>query len=120
MATLYGIKNCDTVRKARKWLDANDVCYTFHDFREHGLTPALFAQWCERVGWQKLLNKRSRAWQEMEIPEDEEVDESTATILMLRNPTMIKRPLLTQGEKVQVGFDEKAYRRLLGLQPQSP
>lgn len=117
MTILYGIKNCDTVRKAKKWLDANHVSYTFHDYREQGLTPALLAQWAEKVGWQKLLNKRSRAWQETEAPGGGGLDEPTAIVLMLRNPTLIKRPVLTQGDEVQVGFDEKAYRRLLGLEP---
>ncbi|MDZ7752700.1 MAG: arsenate reductase [Gammaproteobacteria bacterium] len=116
MTTLYGIKNCDSVRKARKWLDANHVPYTFHDYREQGLTAALLADWCAKVGWQKLLNKRSRAWQDTDVPKDDDLDEHTAAVLMLRNPTLVKRPLLSHGDEIQVGFNEKDYRRLLGLQ----
>ncbi len=116
MTILYGITNCNTVRKAKKWLDANHVPYTFHDYREQGLTPALLAEWYTKVRWQRLLNKRSRAWREIEGAEDKELDEHTATALMVRNPTLIKRPVLIHGEGIEVGFDEEAYRRLLGLQ----
>jgi len=116
VTTLYGITNCDTVRKARRWLDAHHIAYTFHDYREQGLAPELLTAWSARAGWQQLLNKRSRAWRETEAAKGEELDEHTATALMLQNPTLIKRPVLSHGDGIQVGFDEEAYRRLLGLQ----
>lgn len=110
--TLYGIKNCDTVRKARKWLDAEDINYTFHDFRADGLSKKELRAWVKSVGWEKLLNCRGTTWRQLPEKDRETVDEARATDLMLANPTLIKRPVLVRGKQVHVGFSPADYKKL--------
>ena len=113
MITLCGIKNCDSVKKARKWLENNNTNYHFHDFRTEGLEQGKLQQWIKTVGWQTLLNRRSTSWRE--LPEDikDNIDETSALALMLENPTLIKRPVLELDDgKVQVGFKAENYASL--------
>ena len=116
MATLYGIKNCDTVRKARKWLESGGINYTFHDFRADGLDKKDLSAWVKAVGWEVLLNKRSTTWKQLSDKNKETVDEAKAITLMLANPTLIKRPVLVlknqSGKKVHVGFKPAKYEML--------
>ncbi len=112
MTTLYGIKNCDTVRKARKWLESEDIDYTFHDFRADGLDKKNLSAWVKSVGWEILLNKRSTSWKQLPDKDKETVDEGKAITLMLANPTLIKRPVLTHRKKVYVGFKLAEYETL--------
>ena len=109
---LYGIKNCDTVKKARKYLDAKKIEYTFHDFREDGLNPVQLAAWCRELGWEKLLNKRSTTWRQLPDETKENINEVLATVVMEDQPTLIKRPVMEHPEGVSVGFSEKAYDQL--------
>ena len=110
---LYGIKNCDTVRKARRWLDANDLAYTFHDFRSAGLTQQTIEHWLTHQSWESLLNKRGTTWRQLDDPRKDALDQSTAVALMLENPTLIKRPVLETDNTVMVGFNEESYQQLL-------
>ena len=112
MTTLYGIKNCDTVRKARKWFESEGVDYNFHDFRVDGLDKKDLSTWMKSVGWEVLLNKRSTTWKQLSDKDKETVDEGKAVTLMLANPTLIKRPVLTVGKKVHVGFKPADYKSL--------
>jgi Spx/MgsR family transcriptional regulator len=116
MTTLYGIKNCDTVRKARKWLELKDFDYSFHDFRIDGLDKKNLSVWVKVVGWEVLLNKRSTTWKQLSDKEKETVDEAKAIALMLANPTLIKRPVLViknrSGNKIHVGFKPAEYEAL--------
>jgi len=116
MITLYGIKNCDSVRKARKWLEANRVAFQFHDFRRDGLEASMLQGWVDELGWEKLLNRHSSTWRQ--LPDDEKTDPDTrkAVALMRQHPTLIKRPLLDNGTKYLVGFDEKSWQELLNNQ----
>jgi arsenate reductase len=111
---LYGIKNCDTVKKARRWLEANDVAYTFHDFRTDGLEKATVDSWLKHVSWEVLLNKRGTTWRKLEDPRKEQLDEAIAVELMLANPTLIKRPVITTENACFVGFKEADYTAQLG------
>ncbi len=114
MTTLYGIPNCDTVRKARKWLAAHDIDYRFHDFRKDGLSEAKLKSWVEALGWEPLLNKRGQSWRKLPETAKTDLDETRAIRLMLAEPTLIKRPVLEHAGQVRVGFDEPQYAQLLG------
>ena len=113
MTTLYGIRNCDTVRKARKWLEAHDLPFAFHDFHTDGLDEAALRDWVKAVGWETLLNRRGATWRK--LPEDrrEGIDEERAIRLMLDNPTLIKRPVLvTDDGQFHVGFTSDTYETI--------
>lgn len=114
--TLYGIANCDQVRKARKFLSQRDVAYRFHDFRKDGLTRETLAGWCTHVPWDALLNRRGKTWRQMSESQRAAItDQGSALDAMLAEPTLIKRPVLTTGKHVLVGFSEAVYLRTLGL-----
>ena len=104
MITVYGIKNCDTCRKALKWLEAEGVDHKFHDFRKDGLDPASLSTWVSEAGWEKLLNRRGTTWRNLSDAEKDGVDEAKAEALMVDNPTLIKRPVFETGKSVIVGF----------------
>ena len=109
MTTLYGIKNCDTIKKARKWLDAHGVDYRFHDFRADGLEEKRLRAWVKQVGWETLLNRRGTTWRKLPESQREGIDEASAVALMLEQPALIKRPVLEQGKDLAVGFSEADY-----------
>lgn len=111
---LYGIKNCDTVKKARHWLEANDVPFTFHDVRKDGLEPATIASWLQIVSWETLLNKRGTTWRQLDDPRKEHLDETIAIELMLANPTLIKRPVILVNNDCLVGFKAADYATYFG------
>ena len=112
--TLYGIKNCDTMKKARRWLDDNGVAYRFHDYRVDGLDRRQLRRWVDELGWETLLNRRGTTWRALPEPVRETLDAAGAVKLMLDNPAVIKRPLLDTGKRRLVGFDPEIYRQLLG------
>ncbi len=114
MTTLVGIKNCDSVKKARKWLDSHGVAYTFHDLREQGVEKTELAQWLDAVGWETLLNRRSTSWKQLSDSDRSDVDRGKALVLMLTNPTLIKRPVLIAGKAIRAGFSEAEYRSIFG------
>jgi arsenate reductase len=106
---VYGIKNCDTVKKARRWLEANDVAFTFHDFRADGLDTTTIESWLENVSWEVLLNKRGTTWRKLEDPRKDALTQDIAVELMLANPTLIKRPVVSVNNDCLVGFKEADY-----------
>jgi arsenate reductase len=112
MTILYGIPNCDTVRKARKWLAAHDIDYHFHDFRKDGLQANQLNKWVAAVGWEALLNRRGLSWRKLPEKEKANVTQNRAVKLMLAEPTLIKRPVLEHAKRLQVGFSETVYRQL--------
>lgn len=114
MTILYGIKNCDTVHKARKWLESEGINYSFHDFRSDGLDKKILRTWVKAVGWEVLLNKRGTTWRQLPEKNKETVDESKAIDLMLTNTTLIKRPVLVHGKQIHVGFKPADYKKILG------
>jgi len=110
---LFGIKNCDTVKKARRWLDEHNLAYQFHDFRQDGLDQETIDGWLNIVTWETLLNKRGTTWRKLDEPRKEQLDRTTAVALMLENPTLIKRPVLVTDNHCQVGFKDADYLALL-------
>lgn len=114
MTILYGIGNCDTVRKARKWLADNSVDYRFHDFRKDGLDATLVRNWIADLGWQSLLNRSGRTWRSLPDEARNTVDEKSAVQLMLQYPSVIKRPVLQFGNRHYVGYKENEYRNIFG------
>ena len=112
MTTLYGIKNCDTVRKARKWLDAHNIEYTFHDVRSDGLDKKDLSSWVKSVGWETLLNRRGTTWRQLPEKDKETINEANAIQLMLAQPTLIKRPVLVHKKIIHVGFKPAEYEAL--------
>ena len=104
LITLYGIKNCDTVKKARKWLDLHGIEYRFHDFRADGLEPETVAGWLAELGWESLVNRRSTSWKALDPATREAMDNSSALAAIMAQPTLIKRPLLDTGHERFTGF----------------
>ncbi len=111
---VFGIKNCDTVKKARRWLDENGVDYQFHDFRQDGLDKTTIESWLKSVEWETLLNKRGTTWRKLDDPRKEQLDEASAVALMLENPTLIKRPVAQTDSVCLVGFKEAIYAAEFG------
>lgn len=101
---LYGIKNCDTVKKARKWLDEHGVDYQFHDFKKDGLHEELLSRWESAVGWETLLNRRGTTWRKLPEEVRDTISAQSARAIMLDNPSIIKRPVVESGDDVRVGF----------------
>lgn len=112
MITLYGIKNCDTVKKACKWLEAHGVQYEFHDFRADGLEREAVQGWLEELGWQNLLNRRSTSWKALDEQTRQGMDEQSALAAILHQPTLIKRPLLDTGHQRFIGFSAPDYAKI--------
>ena len=108
--TLYGIKNCDSVKKARKYLENLDINYSFHDFRVDGLEQKKLVSWVGVLGWKKVLNTRSTSWRQLPDEQKESITETSALTLMLENPTLIKRPVTEIDDKLLVGFKEAEYQ----------
>lgn len=112
MITLYGIPNCDSVRKARDWLEAHAIEYQFHDYRDDGLDLVQLLGWVKALGWETMLNRQGRAWRKLTDKQREEINEHSAIQHMLDEPTLIKRPLLDLDGCFHVGFSEDKYREL--------
>jgi arsenate reductase len=110
--TLYGIKNCDTVKKARKWLDVHGVDYQYHDFREDGVDQEAVAAWIEELGWQNLLNRHSQSWKALAERTRLNMDDEAARKAVLSHPTLIKRPLLDTGQQRYTGFSAASYAKI--------
>jgi arsenate reductase len=109
--TIYGIKNCDTMKKARAWLDSHAVPYDFHDYKIAGIDDSKLAQWCRALGWETLLNRAGTTFKKLADADKDGLDERKAIALMLAQPSMIKRPVLDLGGKLVVGFKPDIYAR---------
>ncbi len=100
----YGIPNCDTVKKARVWLDANSIAYSFHDYKKEGADAARLARWAGMVGWEKLLNRAGTTFRKLGDADKTDIDEGKALRLMAANPSLIKRPVVEVPGGILVGF----------------
>ncbi len=109
MTTLYGINNCETVKKARTWLESQGITYHFHDFRKDGLDESLLTAWEAELGWEALLNRRGTSWRKLDEGQRDGMDRAKAMALMLGQPTLIKRPVVATGTKTMLGFNAEAY-----------
>ena len=107
--TIYGIRNCDTMKKARAWLDAHDVAYDFHDYKVSGIDRAKLEAWTKTVGWEVLLNRAGTTFRKLPDDAKQNLDERKAIKLMLEQPSMIKRPVLERGRTLLVGFTAERY-----------
>jgi Spx/MgsR family transcriptional regulator len=110
--TLYGIKNCDTVKKARKWLDSQRIDYRYHDFRDDGLDPDAVAAWIAELGWQNLLNRNSPSWRTLDEQVRQNMNDELAHKAIVSQPTLIKRPLLDTGQQRYTGFSAANYAKI--------
>lgn len=108
---IYGIKNCDTMKKARNWLDSHGVAYSFHDYKAAGIAKEKLKQWCDQVGWESLLNRAGTTFRKLPDGDKEGLNELKALALMLAQPSMIKRPVLDLGRKLLVGFKPDIYAK---------
>jgi arsenate reductase (glutaredoxin) len=111
--TLYGIKNCDTMKKARSWLESHGVQYEFHDYKTAGIDVARLKRWCGAVGWETLLNRAGTTFRKLPEPQKSGLDERKAVGLMLAQPSMIKRPVMDVGGRLLVGFKPEDYKNAL-------
>lgn len=111
MATIYGIKNCDTMKKARTWLDQHGVKYDFHDYKAAGIDRAHLERWSKEVGWETLLNRAGTTFRKLPEADKEDLNARKAIGLMLEQPSMIKRPVLELGSRLLVGFKPEIYAR---------
>ena len=117
--TIYGIKNCDTMKKARAWLDGRGVEFRFADYRVEGVDPKRLAAWRDTLGWEALLNRASTTWRQLPDADKAGIDEDKATALMLANPTLIKRPVLDVDGRFTVGFAPDLYDKAVVGVPRS-
>jgi arsenate reductase len=109
--TIYGIKNCDTMKKARAWLDSHGVSYAFHDYKSAGIEKDRLKAWSDELGWETLLNRAGTTFRKLPDADKERLTESKALALMTAQPSMIKRPVLDLGRKRLVGFKPDIYAR---------
>jgi arsenate reductase len=112
--TIYGIKNCDTMKKARAWLDGKGVTYAFHDYKAAGIDKDRLKGWADKVGWEALLNRAGTTFKKLPDADKEGLTEKKALALMLAQPSMIKRPVLELGGKLLVGFKPDIYAKEVG------
>jgi len=112
--TLYGIKNCDTMKKARSWLDGHGAQYQFHDYKAAGVERARVERWCTQVGWEALLNRAGTTFRNLPEEQKSSLDERRAIALMVQQPSLIKRPVLEWGGRLLVGFRPQEYADATG------
>ncbi|MBC8212015.1 MAG: ArsC family reductase [Gammaproteobacteria bacterium] len=110
---MYGIRNCDTIKKARAWLDQHAIHYQFHDYKKHGIDHDQLQRWVSELGWEQLINKRGTSWRKLDQQQQSVMDDSLAVKVMMQNPSIIRRPLLVVGEQKILGFNEKTYAQEL-------
>ena len=112
MITMYGIPNCDTIKKARTWLEAHKVEYVFHDYKKVGIDKALLEGWVKQTGWEPLLNRAGTTFKKLSDTDKNGLTEKKAIALMLAQPSMIKRPVLEKKGRITVGFKPEEYAKL--------
>lgn len=113
MHKLYGISQCDQVKKAKKWLTEQNLAYEFYDFKQQGLDPATLKDWLTRRSWQDLFNTRSTSYRALDEKEKQALNQELAISIMQRNPTIIKRPVLDTPKQLYIGFNLDEYQTLL-------
>lgn len=114
VVTIYGIKNCDTMKRARAWLEAHKVAHAFHDYKGSGIDKPVLEGWVKKLGWENLLNRAGTAFRKLPEADKQALSEKKAIALMLAQPSMIKRPVLEAQGKLTVGFKPEEYEKLFG------
>ena len=110
---IYGISNCDTVKKALAWLDSHGIQYEFHDYKKAGVPPGKLKEWAKRTGWEKLANTRGPTWRKISDAKKVGMNEAKALALLEEHSSAIRRPIVEAGSRLLVGFDEAEYARTL-------
>lgn len=110
MIRIYGIKNCDTMKKAMAWLDSNGVAYSFHDYKKNGIDAATLTRWEKTLGWETLLNRRGTTWRKLDADTQAGINRDSALCLMQEQPSLIKRPVVDTGAELLCGFDPDAWQ----------
>lgn len=113
MITLYGIPNCDTMKKARQWLADHGIDYVFHDYKKSGVPEKELKQWVKQLGWEILLNRSGTTWRKLDDSLKENINQANAIKLMLENPSIIKRPVLDMNGQLLIGFSDETYQKIL-------
>jgi Spx/MgsR family transcriptional regulator len=116
MTTLYGIKNCDTIKKARRWLTDNDIEYRFHDVRSDGISRSDLQRWMKTLEWEKLLNRRGTTWRTLPESVRDTISKASAIDIMLESPAIIKRPVLEHDGAFYLGFSTAGYQSIFEAQ----
>ncbi len=114
MTIMYGIPNCDTIKKARKWLEAEGVEYQFHDYKKQGIDAELVKEFCLSLGWENVLNKRGTTYRQLSQEQKDTLNETNAIALLVEQPSMIKRPIVRHNDKLELGFSTSNYAALFG------
>jgi len=116
MVQLFGIRNCDTMKKVFCWLETQGIDYQFRDYKTSAIDTGKLADWCKKADWRKLLNKRGLTWRRLSDADKQNVDEGKAIRLMARNPSLIKRPVLECNGNIEVGFSQERYASIFNRQ----
>ena len=111
MLKIFGIPNCDQIKKSQKWLNSHGIKFEFHDYKKQGVTKKQLNEWCKLINWETLLNKRSRTWKELSEKDRSNLTQAKAVSLMQQHPTLIKRPVIQKGKTLIVGFDSKEFSK---------
>jgi len=106
---MYGIANCDTIKKAKKWLEAESIAFEFHDYRKQGIDSKMVSEFCQALGWQNVLNKRGTTYRQLSQEQKDNLNEQSALELLLEQPAMIKRPILLVNSQYHIGFKADQY-----------
>ncbi|WP_456296878.1 ArsC family reductase [Vibrio sp. AK197] len=110
--TMYGIANCDTIKKAKKWLESQEIEYQFHDYRKQGVDAEMVSTFCSQLGWENVLNKRGTTYRQLSAEQKETLDETSAMPLLVEQPAMIKRPILVVDGQYHLGFKAQQYEQI--------
>lgn len=116
MIKIYGIKNCDTMKKAFKWLEANDIAYDFHDYKKIGVDEGVLKKALDQHGWENVINRRGTTWRKLPKETQDSMDNASAVIIVHENPSIIKRPLMIHKNKIYLGFKEDMYSKIFAVQ----
>ncbi|MBM4898854.1 ArsC family reductase [Vibrio parahaemolyticus] len=107
--TMFGIPNCDTIKKAKKWLEAENIAFDFHDYRKQGIDAQMVTEFCQALGWEQVLNKRGTTFRQLTQEQKDTLNEEYAIALLVDNPAMIKRPILNVDGQLHIGFKADQY-----------
>ncbi len=107
--TMFGIPNCDTIKKAKKWLEAENIAFDFHDYRKQGIDAQMVTEFCQALGWEQVLNKRGTTFRQLTQEKKDTLNEENAIALLVDNPAMIKRPILNVNGQLHIGFKADQY-----------
>ncbi|AIY65388.1 ArsC family reductase [Pseudoalteromonas piratica] len=112
MIKLFGIPNCDTIKKAKKWLEQNNIDYTFHDYRKDGISTEMVSDFCQQLDWQQVLNKRGTTYRQLDDATKESLTAESVIALLVEHPAMIKRPILQKDNELYLGFKAEQYQSI--------